>query len=61
MTEETKKCIQANIDSIDAMLDNNRNILSKLCVDSTEYEVIYKIHLEQKQEKKDLENLLASL
>lgn len=60
-TEDPKKLIQANIDNLEAMLQNNRNILSHLSVDSEEYEVIYSLHLEHKQDKKNLETLLASL
>lgn len=60
-TEEIKKDIVARIENIDYQLDNNRKILSRLCVDSEVYEVIYRLHLEGKQDKKDLQALLESL
>jgi len=59
--EEIKKEFAARIENIESRLENNRDILSRLCVDSIEYEIIYKTHLEDKQEKKDLEARLASL
>jgi|LakMenE18May11ns_1017448.scaffolds.fasta_scaffold9472828_1 hypothetical protein len=59
--EEIKKEFAARIENIESRLENNRDILSRLCVDSIEYEIIYRLHREDKQAKKDLETRLALL